>query len=929
MFGKFYFLPLLIFTFCAEAQLITVPISYPAKVKAHSSGRVGASTPLVLPFFEDFSTTKGSEPDNSNWMPGSNVFINNTYPLNHPSVNVATFDGLKKDGNAYVSNDDLAHGGTDTLTSRPIDLSNFSLKDSVYISFFWQQQGLGELPDPTDGLFLEFKTNGGIWKTVWPLTHKDSVQIDSAKIKDVKNPAFYQKLVKVDAGIYFHSDFQFRFRAVGNQSGQFDAWHVDYIYMDSKRSNTDLYVNDYAVNLPVNSILKRYTAMPLKQFLISPKTELAESVGTGIYQLWNVLNPISHILTVSDLVSNTVLQDPQPSTGVNTQLWTTVPISTKIALRTSSLQNKAILKYKFQILSTSKGSIPNVDLRINDTISGQTVLDNYYAYDDGIAEVAAYIGQGYGKLAVRYIVNKPDTVTAVRINFNPTLKDISGQQFYLQVFGNKNGQPANVLKQITATISYPQVRNGFIEFPLDPVAVTDTFYVGYTQIAENDPVVIGFDKNNTIATQHTYFDKGSGWRLSSNVDPKSSDKAVGSLMIRPVMNTNFSPSISSRPLVTEQGKAKTICLTYGDFNASDTHIARICGQGSNGTASISIDKTIRRACLTYTPNAGFKGTDQICVSICDQGGKCTQANIPVTVISTPTPTLIPQAPLLLNEPIVTLKDSSTTICIKIRELNTGDTHIANLCNALKDSARFKLSVNNSSHELCIKYSPPAGKTGADSVCVEVCDNLLLCTKVMIPIRIIDPTLQAPKTPLSNAQVIIPDLDKTVNICTSVAIQTKDSLSTTVVLKPAKGDVVISTDTARSTVCFKYTQREGIVNGYDQIVVNICDKKNQQCDLLIIPVTIINGIPQSNAPLGSEEEYQEKNLIVSPNPSSGIIRWNDNSLKMAEVVDISGKTVWKGLTENQEMDLSQLQSGVYLLRLSKGEKYFMRKIIIQH
>jgi hypothetical protein len=100
----------------------------------------------------------------------------------------------------------------------------------------------------------------------------------------------------------------------------------------------------------------------------------------------------------------------------------------------------------------------------------------------------------------------------------------------------------------------------------------------------------------------------------------------------------------------------------------------------------------------------------------------------------------------------------------------------------------------------------------------------------------------------------------------------------------------------------------------------------QGSLLIRPVM---GGQVSPVVLETEDEIQDKNLIVSPNPSSGIIRWNDRSLKKVEVFDISGRSVYQETADNQSINLEHLNSGMYLLRLSNERNTFVRKIWISH
>ncbi|HEX9739438.1 MAG TPA: hypothetical protein VGA29_01575, partial [Ignavibacteriaceae bacterium] len=77
--------------------------------------------------------------------------------LNPPTINVASFNGIRIDGAPY-SFTAFENGDADTLTSHFIDLSNLNAteKNSVFLSLYHQKQGNGELPDNNDGLRIEF-----------------------------------------------------------------------------------------------------------------------------------------------------------------------------------------------------------------------------------------------------------------------------------------------------------------------------------------------------------------------------------------------------------------------------------------------------------------------------------------------------------------------------------------------------------------------------------------------------------------------------------------------------------------------------------------------------------------------------------------------------------------------------------------------------
>ncbi len=91
----FIVITVLITSLAGWAQLRQIPIQYPVPAAtSNPSGRMQALTPIILPFWDDFSTSSGLL-DTTWWVPGSQVQIlprpgNGILP---PTSNVATFDG--------------------------------------------------------------------------------------------------------------------------------------------------------------------------------------------------------------------------------------------------------------------------------------------------------------------------------------------------------------------------------------------------------------------------------------------------------------------------------------------------------------------------------------------------------------------------------------------------------------------------------------------------------------------------------------------------------------------------------------------------------------------------------------------------------------------------------------------------------------------
>ena len=143
-----------------------------AKAAAKSQPTRDVTTPVKLPFIEDFSTGVGYP--NPNYWTDRQAFVNNSYPIYPPSIGVATLDALDENGRIYAHAERTAFPA-DTLTSTPIRLdSNFTqhrpmrLSDALYFSFYYQPGGgcrqnppvewkrVGDAPEYDDELILEF-----------------------------------------------------------------------------------------------------------------------------------------------------------------------------------------------------------------------------------------------------------------------------------------------------------------------------------------------------------------------------------------------------------------------------------------------------------------------------------------------------------------------------------------------------------------------------------------------------------------------------------------------------------------------------------------------------------------------------------------------------------------------------------------------------
>jgi len=539
----------------AQIQVMPIPNS-PNQGSNRRVGKLQSDTiPISLPVWDDFSRSKGL-PSADYWINSPDVIINGTLGISPPSINVASFDGFDASGGPHNPNAAQV-GSTDSLTSRSVDLSvvSQSQRNSVFLSFYWQIEGLGELPDSKDFIRVQFRDESGKWIT--------KLEIHGGTIENLG--VFNQEFIRVDSAQYFHPNFQFRFQAFGNQTGSFDTWQIDYVYLNKGRSDSDLYSFDRTITSLPTSIFGDYQAIPLNQYQANPNLYL-DSSRVSIFNLDapNERQPISfssllfnrdngQLIQATDVFNNlSFTEQGQPTnssiSGQETRfLRARQPDGDKLLavideVVENSPKDSAILNLETRfILHSSDGNLidsifvnengqldttffQHIDLKVNDTVSSYFTLGDYFAYDDGTAEFAAGVNQPGGIVAYQFVLNEPDAVTDVEIHF-PRISTATGSiEIFIWKRLSLNAEDVLYRDNVSRSIVLTSQIDEFGNYPLHgSVLVSDTFYIGFQQLSENR-LGIGFDKN-TDTFDRVYFNVSGSWEQDSTLH--------GSLMIRP------------------------------------------------------------------------------------------------------------------------------------------------------------------------------------------------------------------------------------------------------------------------------------------------------------------------------------------------------------------------------------------------------------
>ena len=502
---------------------------------------------LKLGFMDDFTSTN-VYPDTRIWM-DRQVYINSHFPISPPSYGVATFDNLNEKGVPYRPLSGNTHGASDSLTSNPINLknylnlnvlTNYSIADSIYLSFFYQAQGLGDILDNTDSLVLKFRKVDGTWKTVWKQT--------GSSVKPFK-----QAMVGILSNEYLHNGFQFRFINFTKNTGNMNQWHLDYVRMDKGRNRNDTLIAEVAINKIPLGPLKFYESMPYDHFKVNPSFHALDSViltvrnstfeiaplnvGMG-YTAYNKYNSIIKDIPFGQIDENIKLQSDSSKKMVAPKL------------DTFSSKNPLIyIKYKIKKRNEDITTDNYKNLGNNNEYTKTTKFENYFAHDDGTAEGGfgldyASLPNGPGYVAIKHNLDKADTLRGLSIFFNRSIADIQYKSFELKIWKSISEPPNPTPNDVTiytlpiSTAIYKDSINGFVDFIFDTILpmTAGTYYVGWKQNS-NFMLNVGYDNNYLYAKSggknpNIFYNLLGYWEsVSANV--------TGAVMIRPIVGAKI------------------------------------------------------------------------------------------------------------------------------------------------------------------------------------------------------------------------------------------------------------------------------------------------------------------------------------------------------------------------------------------------------
>lgn len=394
---------------------------------------------------------------------------------------------------------------------------------------------------PVDSIFEEEY----VWNEVWS---SNGCQL-SSWLENNPLEYFKQVLIPIRDEQYFRNNFQFRFRnfasldldpwSLGNivgWSSNCDQWNIDYVRIDVGRNQNDLYPSDVAYVTPSMSTLTEYQAMPWRQYR---PTDMITKFHNDLSNLSSTVKNTYYTYRITNENNQTIYLDPLNNENANP--YYPYGLHDKEYHVAPNLE----FAYEYDGADSAVFTITHVfgmvgandDCKKNDTSRFVQKFYNYYAYDDGTAEAGycllSTMTNPQASLAVKFTLAEPDTLQAVRMWFNHTLKDENVEPFTLTVWDDNNGKPGTILYELSSQL--PEFADNYLDFVTyyldEPLALSGTFYVGFQQ-NHSVQLNIGFDQN-CDARGKFFYRTAAEWRESIY---------KGAPMVRPVVGKSFDHS---------------------------------------------------------------------------------------------------------------------------------------------------------------------------------------------------------------------------------------------------------------------------------------------------------------------------------------------------------------------------------------------------
>ncbi len=493
---------------------------------------------VKMPFIDDFSSYYGY-PNQQLWADNF-VFISDGFSLNNITIGSATFDAFDQQGQIY-STASTFPSVADFLTSRNIRLDSIftgtprkaTPADSIYLSFFYQPQGIGDKPEPEDSLVVQFYNPvTQQWETIWStpgMSFQEFINLYGVDFKSVMLP--------ITNLAYFSPEFRFRFYnivSLANNNfptwaGNVDHWNIDYVYLNSGRNLNDTFPVDLAFRGRIHTLLENYISMPWPHFRVNPSANMLKIFSLPYKNYSTDIVNMTEQIIIDDISGTTPgYTSPLSASNLNPLTDTLFYRNNLPYIYDSDVPKNASFLVNF-IINTA--TIPDM-VSTNDTASFVQRFYNYFSYDDSTPEAGYALVGNNAQLAYKFTLSLPDTLKAIQMQFNRVYNDVNEDLFFnLRVWNEINQKPGNIIYEQTGLRPVVDGMYGFHNYILDEdVIVSGNIYVGWKQFDE-DALNIGFDRN-TNKNAKIFYNVAGEWIPTMY---------EGALMIRIIVGSDTVP----------------------------------------------------------------------------------------------------------------------------------------------------------------------------------------------------------------------------------------------------------------------------------------------------------------------------------------------------------------------------------------------------
>lgn len=324
------------------------------------------------------------------------------------------------------------------------------------------------------------------------------------------------------------------------------------------------------------------------------------------------------------------------------------------------------------------------------------------------------------------------------------------------------------------------------------------------------------------------------------------DNAAVSITVAPV---NDVPDAVDDTAATITGAPVAIAVLANDTDPDgDTLLVVYVWHPLNGTATVNANGTI-----TYTPNAGFQGTDTFSYMVQDGPGG------PSDLVDTALVTITVQgnrAPDAVNDSATTNEDAPVTVSVKSNDTDPdGDTLTIT---AVTQGTKGSVSINAGS---TVTYTPNANANGSDSFTYTISDGRGGVDTATVAVTIA-PVNDAPDA-VDDSATTNEDTAKTVLVRSNDTDIDGNTLTITAVTQGTKGSVSINAGTSVT-----YTPNAN-ATGSDSFTYTISDGDGGTDTATVsITITAVNDVPDAVNDSVITDEDVAATIAVKSNDTDG-------------------------------------------------------------